>query len=284
MEKDLKIEIGTSRKQKYKFTVSLNKFALFKLILVFPILILITVNTLYGIGLPKNNHINCIIDLGFQLTNSINQDMINIPLFRYCILGFGSILLDISFISTLIYWGMKSNSWRLPITLGLFYGVRGIIQKIYQMDFPEGFLWEFPYVPSLVVSYLKTNDFFFSGHVGMPIIAGLELFKSNLKPYACFCFFTACYEAFLVLITRVHFTIDIIVGIVFAHYIFMIAIYWFKSVSSRLNNIRDIKSKVVLQETNKTENEGKNINNVENVSKKDLQNEIHTEENHLTKE
>ena len=42
------------------------------------------------------------------------------------------------------------------------------------MKFPEDWFWDDPGVPSIVVGYLRTNDFFFSGHVGMPIINAFE--------------------------------------------------------------------------------------------------------------
>ena len=78
--------------------------------------------------------------------------------------------------------------------------------------------WDDPGVPSIVVGYLRTNDFFFSGHVGMPIINAFE-FKWQKKYYlSAFCFFVAFYEGFLVLISRVHYSIDIVIGFFFAHY------------------------------------------------------------------
>ena len=46
------------------------------------------------------------------------------------------------------------------------------------MKFPEGYLWEYPGFISLTVPYGKTNDFFYSGHVGGALISTLE-WKAN---------------------------------------------------------------------------------------------------------
>jgi len=88
------------------------------------------------------------------------------------------------------------------------------------MAYPEGFIWEYPGFPSLMVSYLKTNDFFYSGHVGMPIILMCEFRILKRYNMFAFCVLTLFVEIFTVLITRAHYTIDIITGAIIAHYIF----------------------------------------------------------------
>lgn len=90
------------------------------------------------------------------------------------------------------------------------------------MSFPDGFTWEYPGFPSIVVSYLKTNDFFFSGHCGMPMICHME-FKAEKKIImSYFCLFVMFFESFIVLISRIHYTIDIFIGIFFAQYLFIL--------------------------------------------------------------
>jgi len=88
------------------------------------------------------------------------------------------------------------------------------------MSYPEGFIWEYPGFPSIMVSYLKTNDFFYSGHVGLPVILMCEfkILKRNFM--FLFCILTIFIEAFTMIATRGHYTIDLITGVIFAHYIF----------------------------------------------------------------
>ena len=90
------------------------------------------------------------------------------------------------------------------------------------MRYPDGYLWEYPGIPSLSVSYLKTNDFFYSGHVGFPTIFGLEHRKNGNRYMMWFCIFTACLEAFTMIVNRGHYIIDLMAGFVMGHYLSII--------------------------------------------------------------
>jgi hypothetical protein len=87
------------------------------------------------------------------------------------------------------------------------------------MKYPDGYLWDYPGFPSLTVSYLKTNDFFYSGHVGFPTIFGLEHRKLGNTALMYFCFFTAILEAFTMVATHGHYIIDLLAGFVMGHYL-----------------------------------------------------------------
>lgn len=88
------------------------------------------------------------------------------------------------------------------------------------MSYPEGFIWEYPGFPSIMVSYLKTNDFFYSGHVGLPVLLMCEFYILKYYYMFGFCIATFFIEFFTMLATRGHYTIDLITGAIFAHYIF----------------------------------------------------------------
>ena len=49
-----------------------------------------------------------------------------------------------------------------------------IIIIFFLVDFPEGFIWYYPKFPSFTVVYESSNDFLYSGHVGICIIFVLE--------------------------------------------------------------------------------------------------------------
>ena len=97
---------------------------------------------------------------------------------------------------------------------------------MFQMRYPDGYLWEYPGFPSITVSYLKTNDFFFSGHVGMPILMALEFKMIKHYKMFLFCLFTCVFEAFTMIVMRGHYSIDILAGIVFAHYTYILVSYY----------------------------------------------------------
>lgn len=87
------------------------------------------------------------------------------------------------------------------------------------MKFPEGYAWDYPGFPSIMVSYLKTNDFFFSGHCGLPILLLCEFNFLKIQWIKIICIFTFVLECFTMLSLRGHYSIDIIAGAIFAHYI-----------------------------------------------------------------
>ena len=88
------------------------------------------------------------------------------------------------------------------------------------MKFPEGFLWGYPGFPSIMVSYLRTNDFFYSGHCGLPILLLCEYRFLKFNLMSGFCLFTFFLESFTMLTLRGHYSIDVITGAIFAHYIY----------------------------------------------------------------
>ena len=90
------------------------------------------------------------------------------------------------------------------------------------MKYPEGYIWDYPGISSLTVSYLKTNDFFFSGHVGLPIIIGLDCLQDNKTYIFILSLFICIFESFTMIVTRGHYIIDIFAGIIISHYLFII--------------------------------------------------------------
>jgi len=61
-----------------------------------------------------------------------------------------SFFVDTVFLTTFGYWVVRGKGIRLPITMGLFYVVRALVQQVWVSPFPEGYYWEAPMLPSLV--------------------------------------------------------------------------------------------------------------------------------------
>ncbi len=89
--------------------------------------------------------------------------------------------------------------------------------------YPDGYLWEFPGFYSITVPYGKTNDFFFSGHVGCCVIMMLEFRAYGWYRFQWFSFATAIMQVLLMIALRGHYFIDLISGVIFSHYIWMMA-------------------------------------------------------------
>ena len=71
--------------------------------------------------------------------------------------------------------------------------------------------------------YGVTNDFFFSGEVGVCIINFLEFNAVGWFWMSIFSLFTLVVQIILMLALRTHYSVDIISGIVFAHYIWILS-------------------------------------------------------------
>lgn len=91
------------------------------------------------------------------------------------------------------------------------------------MRYTDGYLWDFPGFYSITVPYGKTNDFFFSGHIGCCMICFCEFKAHGWKKFAVFSLFTMLFQFTLMISLRGHYMIDLISGIVFAHYFWLLS-------------------------------------------------------------
>jgi len=133
---------------------------------------------------------------------------------------FCSLMIDIVFIITFGYWVLRGKSGRLPVTLGVFYITRALVQKVWFSPFPQGFYWNDPGFPSLVVPYGRGSDFFFSGHAGFLVICASEWHRLKFPKIRNFVILTAIYTILILLIYRIHYSIDIFTGVIFAEWCF----------------------------------------------------------------
>ena len=78
-------------------------------------------------------------------------------------------------------------------------------------------IWFLPGFQSITVSYGHTSDYFFSGHTGTLVILLLEARNLNLPKFIQIHFiFTLVYMIFMLLVARVHYTIDIVGGLIYS--------------------------------------------------------------------
>eukprot|EP01016_Furgasonia_blochmanni_P004460 TRINITY_DN11734_c0_g1_i2.p1 TRINITY_DN11734_c0_g1~~TRINITY_DN11734_c0_g1_i2.p1 ORF type:complete len:375 (-),score=46.75 TRINITY_DN11734_c0_g1_i2:394-1416(-) len=132
-----------------------------------------------------------------------------------------SISMDTVFLSLFIYWVLRGNSSRMFFAVASFYAVRLLVQQVVMMGFPQGYLWESPGFPSLVVPYGRTSDFYFSGHCGFLMICACEWWELGHKFVACIVHVVNLYMAYVMVVFQIHYTIDIFTGVIVGHYIFI---------------------------------------------------------------
>ena len=91
------------------------------------------------------------------------------------------------------------------------------------MRYPDGYLWDFPGIYSLTVPYGTTNDFFYSGHIGCCMLCYCEFKACKWDKFAWFSLFTLVFQGALMICLRGHYVIDLVSGVVFAHYFWLLA-------------------------------------------------------------
>ena len=106
---------------------------------------------------------------------------------------------------------------RPGIGLLVLFVFRQIAQLMTALPTPPGMIWRRPGFPSLLVTYDVANDFFFSGHTAIAVLAAIE--ASRVAPWwiALLVGCVAAGEALTVLVLRAHYTLDVLTGI-FAAY------------------------------------------------------------------
>ncbi len=181
----------------------------------------VMVNAVYGFVMPNTN-VDCLLDKAFEITSGFNKYLQDNATPRHVIIAISSLCVDFVIVYMSIHWAFWGRSWRMVFAIVIFYMFRAAVQNIFQMKYPEGYLWEYPGFPSLTISYLKTNDFFFSGHVGFPIIIAMECHNLGKSFMVIFCFLTCGIEAFTMIVTRGHYCIDLITGMIFSHYVYIL--------------------------------------------------------------
>lgn len=128
-------------------------------------------------------------------------------------------LMDVMILSLFINWVIRGTSVRLVVVFSCFYGLRAICMMVYAVEPYEGYYWEYPGFPSLIIAYGETNDFFYSGHVGACILCFHEYTKNGWTRFRWYCIFTAIMQVIVLLITRGHFFIDLVSGAIFADWL-----------------------------------------------------------------
>ncbi len=102
--------------------------------------------------------------------------------------------------------------------LGLLivFALRQTMQGLTALPPPEGMIWNYPGVPSLLVTYGTATDLFFSGHTAIAVWGGLEIARLRFRGAAALGLLVALFEATTVIILRAHYTMDVFTGIVVA--------------------------------------------------------------------
>ena len=98
----------------------------------------------------------------------------------------------------------------------IVFGLRQLSQLCCTLPPPPGIIWRDPGFPSALVTYDVGNDFFFSGHTALAVLAAIEI--GHVAPWwlGLTVILIALGEALIVLILRAHYAMDVITGAISA--------------------------------------------------------------------
>jgi hypothetical protein len=103
-------------------------------------------------------------------TGGLNEHIREDDTRRNTLLTCFSLLFDGLALLSLVRFTLYATTYRVVLALCLFYSIRAITTRIFYVEYPQGYNFEFPGVYSLLISYGSTNDFFFSGPSGVLMI------------------------------------------------------------------------------------------------------------------
>jgi len=179
----------------------------------------------------------------FELFAPINRHINNNHTFAFTWEIISSLNLDSLAVLLCIVFILRSKSYRIWISILIFYGVRGILQMLQTLPIPEGMFWDYPGFPSLVNIYGRTSDFFYSGHIGFCLLCTIEFFMTRLYILGVYGIFSIIFMAITMLSFRGHYTIDLFAGLILAHYTYMITGFFIKYIDRYLMNKNEFQDK-----------------------------------------
>lgn len=95
----------------------------------------------------------------------------------------------------------------------ILFALRQGCQAVCTLPTPPGCLWRDPGFPSLLVTYGTSNDFFFSGHTAISVLAALQLMHGAPPWLVGLGLGVAVIEATTVIILRAHYTMDVFAAV-----------------------------------------------------------------------
>jgi PAP2 superfamily C-terminal len=122
-------------------------------------------------------------------------------------------IIDLLGVFLLSRW-IFSASVRPFLGLVIVLGLRQIAQALVSLPAPPNAIWHYPGFPSLLVTYGVANDYFFSGHTAIAVLAATELARLGRRWLTGLGAVIVLFEVLTVLVLRAHYTMDVFTGAV----------------------------------------------------------------------
>jgi hypothetical protein len=154
--------------------------------------------------------------IGDQLhtaTASANSYLHTHPTAANALLIVSSAIIDLLGIFLLWQW-IFGASVRPFLGLVIVLGLRQIMQALVAPPVPPNAIWHYPGFPSLLVTYGVANDYFFSAHTAIAVLAATEMARMGRRWLTGLGVLIVFFEVVAVLVLRVHYTMDVFTGAV----------------------------------------------------------------------
>lgn len=161
-----------------------------------------------------------------NLTAGWNSYLAQNPAAANALLIVSSAVIDALGVFLLGSW-LFGGSVRPFLGLVLLMLLRQVLQTLCSLPVPAGMIWHYPGFPSLLVTYLVANDFFFSGHTAIAVFGAIELARFRKPWLTVSAILLVLFEAAAVIVLRAHYTMDVFAGI--------LAALWVARISERIS-------------------------------------------------
>ncbi len=162
-------------------------------------------------GFPEG----CVWDGLHNLTAGVNAWLAAVPSRGDSFLICSSLVIDALgiFLLTMSVFG---ETIRPFLGLLAIFALRQVSQGLTALPPPDGMIWRYPGVPSLLVTYGVASDLFFSGHTSIAVWGGLEIGRLRFRGASLLGALVAVFEGTTVIVLRAHYTMDVFTGVVVA--------------------------------------------------------------------
>jgi hypothetical protein len=160
-------------------------------------------------GLPGNG----IGDGLHTATSAANSYLHTHPKAANALLIVSSAIIDLLGIFLLSKWIFGASA-RPFLGLVIVLGLRQIMQALVALPAPPNAIWHYPGFPSLLVTYGVANDYFFSGHTAIAVLAATEMARVGRRWLTGLGVLIVVFEVLAVLVLRAHYTMDVFTGLV----------------------------------------------------------------------
>ena len=130
------------------------------------------------------------------------------------------------------------SSVRPFLGLLIVLGLRQIMQALCVLPAPPHAVWHYPGVPSLLVTYGVSTDYFFSGHTAIAVLGATELARFEKPWLTVLGVAIVLFEVVTVLVLRAHYTMDVFTGIIAALWVAQLCAKISPSLDTLLNKKR----------------------------------------------